>query len=86
VNTGSLSETMDRGTPWRRMMSEKNTWAMDSAVYRCARCGCSDLYHWQVAHVRKSLAPHAACWGSGNHAAGGVACSAPLHARRCAQP
>ncbi|KAF0929651.1 hypothetical protein E2562_023005 [Oryza meyeriana var. granulata] len=37
VKTGSRSETMDRGMPWRRTMSVKNAWATVSAVYGCAR-------------------------------------------------
>jgi hypothetical protein len=33
VNTGSRSDTMDCGTPWRRTMSAKKACATDSAVY-----------------------------------------------------
>lgn len=33
VNTGSRSDTMDWGTPWRRTMSVKNACATDSAEY-----------------------------------------------------
>jgi len=37
VNTGSRSDTMDCGIPWRRTMSVKNAWATDSTEYGCTR-------------------------------------------------
>ncbi|KAF0921306.1 hypothetical protein E2562_003107, partial [Oryza meyeriana var. granulata] len=36
VNTGSRSDTMDCGMPWRRKMSVKKACTTDSAVYECA--------------------------------------------------
>jgi len=37
VNTGSRSDTMDCGTPWRRTMSAKKACVTVSAMYGCAR-------------------------------------------------
>ena len=37
VKTGSLSDTMDWGTPCSRTMSVKKAYATDSAEYGCAR-------------------------------------------------
>jgi hypothetical protein len=37
VNMGSRFETMDCGMPWRRTMSVKNAYAIDSAEYGSAK-------------------------------------------------
>ena len=37
VNTGSRSDTMDCGTPWRRTMSAKKACATVSTMYGCCQ-------------------------------------------------